>query len=1138
MTSYNLDELAQTLFEESGDALFLFDPDTDQLLDVNPMAQRLTGWARPDLLRYPVTYFFRAEQQGGLSQLRQAYRKTGLFHSQEGFLMRHRRDGVWLPVNLTVTRLHTDRKTLGLVTARDITERRDAQAALKKTEEELRRVLASVSDCVWSAEVEGGRAAVRYCSPVVERLTGRPPEFFLADYDAWWRTARADDRDRVRGALDRLRAGRSDYEDVEYRLDRPGGPRWVRNRVVLNRADNGHGPRIDGVLSDVHDRKLAEEAVRLSEERFRALVEKSVDGIALLAADGTVRYVSPSSHDTLGHGPELIGSSAFDLVHPDDDATVRALWQKCLNRPGEAVPVEFRLRHHDGRWLQMEGTAVNRLADPAVAAVVLNSRDVSERRRTEGALRESEARFQAFMANSPVIAFMKDEEGRYVYGNTTWARRFGSEPAGLLGRTDFDLWPEAIARMFRDSDRTVLETDRPLARVEAGQLPGQGLIEWMTYKFPIRDAAGRRLLGGVVVDTSERRRAEAALRAGEERYRLLFERNLAGVFRTTAAGAVLDCNDSFARILGYAGRDEALARPASDFYLDPADRQALLARLHAAQTLTGVELCMRRQDGQPVWVLESVSLLEGDDGEPVLQGTIIDISDRKRAEEALRTSEAKYRSLLENLEQSIFLKDRESRYVAGNRPFCEGLGLTEATLPGKNDFDFFPTDMAEKYRADDRRVLIDGRRLELEEESLIFGKPRTVRTIKTPWRDGQGRILGVLGIYWDVTEQRQLEAQLRQAQKMEEIGRLAGGVAHDFNNILTVILGNLSLIQGGLPANDPARELAAAAEKASLRAANLTTQLLGFARQTMLRPQATHVNGLIGEVVQFLGRTIDPRILIEPDLAPDLWVVWADPNQLNQVLMNLCLNARDAMSDGGRLRLATANVVLDEAYARRHLEGRAGEFVRLRVADSGCGMTDEVRARVFEPFFTTKGPGKGTGLGLAMVFGIVKQHYGWIDVLSVPGRGTTFDIYLPRHLPKVEPDAGPAPPTLPTRGTETVLLADDQELIRNLGRTILERYGYRVLLAEDGQAAVETYERRRDEIDLVILDLMMPRLSGRDAFQRLVRLNPAVKVLFASGYSAEHVTPEEHEQSCGFIGKPYRPDQLVATVRAALDRKG
>ena len=372
---------------------------------------------------------------------------------------------------------------------------------------------------------------------------------------------------------------------------------------------------------------------------------------------------------------------------------------------------------------------------------------------------------------------------------------------------------------------------------------------------------------------------------------------------------------------------------------------------------------------------------------------------------------------------------------------------------------------------------------------------------------------------------------------MDAIGHLAGGIAHDFNNLLTAILGNLSLIEDSLPREDPNRDLLAAAERATTRAANLTAQLLSFARQAIMRFQPLDLRSTIDEVVRLLRRTIDPRIDLEIQTAEDLGTILADPAQMTQVLMNLCLNARDAMPEGGRLRLEAANVVLDKANTRLCLNARCGDFVRLRVSDTGHGIPAEVRPHIFEPFFTTKEAGKGTGLGLAMVFGIVTQHHGWIECTSEVGQGALFEVYLPRGGTASPLPISSPPAAEQVGGSETILLADDEPLIRNLGKAILEHYGYKVMLAVDGQEAVEIFQRAREQIDLVILDLTMPRLSGYDACHQLRRMDPGVYILFSSGYSADQVPVGEHERVFGFVSKPYRQSDMARLVRAALDHR-
>ncbi len=528
------------------------------------------------------------------------------------------------------------------------------------------------------------------------------------------------------------------------------------------------------------------------------------------------------------------------------------------------------------------------------------------------------------------------------------------------------------------------------------------------------------------------------------------------------------------------------------------------------------------------------------DAEGRITGTIgiaLDITERKQAEDRLREVYAFLDSVFENIPHMIFIKDaRTLRYENLNTAAERLLGCRRDDLIGKTDYDLFPRRQADFFRATDEEILRRKELLDIPGE--IVPTPdgeRVLHTKKIPLPDGHGNPRHLLSIAEDITERRRLEEQLRQAHKMEAVGRLAGGVAHDFNNLLTTILGGVALTLGELPPDHPCRELLVNAQRAGQRAADLTRQLLDFSRQRVSRPVAHDLNATVEETVRLLRRTIDPRITVRTETEPALWPVAADPGQIHQLLMNLCLNARDAMPEGGCLSLETANATLDSEQARARFEGRPGEFVRLRVQDTGQGMPAEVRQHIFEPFFTTKELGTGTGLGLAVVFGIVKQHQGWIECASAVDQGTCFDIYLPRGAGVA---AVPSPPTGPVRGgRETILLVDDQEMIRELGERILRPYGYHVLTAADGVEALRLYRRWSQVIDLVILDLLMPGLSGPETLRELRRVRPDVRVLISSGYYANK---EGHAPECdgavGRVSKPYHPQELARAVRLALDQ--
>jgi signal transduction histidine kinase len=402
----------------------------------------------------------------------------------------------------------------------------------------------------------------------------------------------------------------------------------------------------------------------------------------------------------------------------------------------------------------------------------------------------------------------------------------------------------------------------------------------------------------------------------------------------------------------------------------------------------------------------------------------------------------------------------------------------------------------------------------------------------------EGQLIGILGIGRDVTERVQLEQQLRQAQKMEAVGRLAGGIAHDFNNILTAITGYADLLLEDLGPTDPRREDAEEVRKAAQRAAGLTRQLLAFSRQQVLQPSVIDVNALVGDLQRMLGRLLGEDVELGTRLDPAVGRVKADPGQLEQVLMNLAVNARDAMPQGGKLTLETVNVDMDERYAADHYPARPGPYVMIAVSDTGTGMSEETQAHMFEPFFTTKEKGKGTGLGLATVYGIVKQSGGFIWVYSELGHGSTFKIYLPRVAEPSERSAGAAPTGAQrSRGTETVLLAEDEPPVRAVARQVLERHGYTVLEAPSAESALDIATRYSGTIHLLLTDVIMPGMNGRELATRLAGLRPEARVIFMSGYTDDAVTRHGVlEPGSTYLQKPFTPDAIARKVREVLDR--
>ncbi len=1014
-------ELTQALFEDSNEALFLIDMETNCFIDANQIALRLSGRDRQGISGLSAAEILRAQQQDEIESLFDAVKSRVRFHSPDGFELQSCSgsdlDDEFIPVELTLKPL--GKSSCALLQLKDTRARRSLEARAALAETELSLVLNTVAAAVWCAErnvdAELPKPAegltdwhFRYLSPAMERVAGWPLHFFADGPHKFADIIHPDDRMAVLTERLTFLLSPERFFSIEMRLiGADGTERWVRSDMQATRDAQGRAVRIDGVVTDISRSKRAELSLRESQHWLSRMLETNANGILVLDLAGRISFVN------------LAAQRLFDLQS-----------NELLDRDWNELP--WRCGQHGNQTIQ------------DIAFRTLQSRELSLERR----------------------------------------------------------------------DGTTATVSLSAA--------------------PFRDDAGR--VTGVVVtlfDLSGRKRADEAIRRSEERYRRLFERNLAGVCRCTLEGQFLEVNPAFAHIFGYDSPDDLLGMSQQDLYFIPEEWPATIEQLKAKSILNNVESRRRRKDGGEIWVLENVAILpEG--AASVIEATLVDITERKRAEQTLYCEHALLLSLLNSIPDFIFYKDRDGRYRGCNPAFETYSGLREADIIGRTLADVFMPEMAAALESEDRQIFDTGKPLRLDRLLQTKLGPRSVDVVINPMVDNDGNIIGLLGIGRDITERLRLEEQLRQTGKMEAIGRLAGGVAHDFNNLLTIILGNLSLAQTIMAGNSVC-ELLADSEQAALRAAELTNQLLGFARRRPLTVQALDLNRSLAETLQLLRRTIDPRVTIDTGPAADLWAVEVDSGQMSQVLINLCLNARDALPEGGQIRIETANVHLTEAQTSRNLDARPGDFVRLSLADNGPGIPLELHARIFEPFFTTKPFGAGTGLGLAVVFGIIRQHQGWIECHSEPGAGARFDIYLPRSN-KAAAEPAALPDIVSSSGSETILLVDDEPMIREVGKAILSKQGYGVMLAEDGAVAIDLYRRHQGEIALVLLDLSMPNLSGKEALRLLRGLNPDVRVLVASGYSPDQLKPGELEGVHGFISKPYRSQDLTTAIRAALDQ--
>jgi PAS domain S-box-containing protein len=627
------------------------------------------------------------------------------------------------------------------------------------------------------------------------------------------------------------------------------------------------------------------------------------------------------------------------------------------------------------------------------------------------------------------------------------------------------------------------------------------------------------------------------LRAGEQRFRGLLEAAHEGICAVDQAGTITYANARLGEMLG---RDPCALPGRSLFeFVEPGTaaraRAQYAGRMHAASET--VELPFRHADGRTVWVSESVSSLFSAAGEFTGALTLLsDITERRAAEERVRSSERHFRALIENASDMICVlsDDGRLRYVS---PAQERfLGYTPSDLEGQMAFDYVHPDDAQQAMA----ALAQVRERVGATVTARFrhqhkaGGWRELSAVATNLLDDPA-VRGIVVNSHDITEEAALATQLLQSQKMEAVGQLAGGVAHDFNNLLTVMTSYSGMLLQELPNDDPMRSDVHEILRAAERAADLTRQLLAFSRQQVLEPQELDLNTVVGGIEKMLRRLLRADVRLETSLAPMLGRVHADPGQLEQVIVNLAVNARDAMPAGGELTIETAEVQLDAEYARLHPDVVPGTYVMLAVSDTGAGMDAATQARVFEPFFTTKQIGQGTGLGLSTVYGIVKQSGGHVWVYSEVGIGTTFKVYLPREAASAAEPASSDAHLVVQGGTETVLLVEDEDQVRQAAKRILERAGYTVLAAASGSEALRLSSAHLAPIDLLLTDMVMPNMSGSELAARFRELRPKASTAFMSGYAEDAVLRRVvFEPGTVFVEKPFTPEGLTTKVRQAL----
>jgi two-component system, cell cycle sensor histidine kinase and response regulator CckA len=657
-----------------------------------------------------------------------------------------------------------------------------------------------------------------------------------------------------------------------------------------------------------------------------------------------------------------------------------------------------------------------------------------------------------------------------------------------------------------------------------------------------------QIVADIIGNTLERRRTEQALQESSKEYRRLFENAPMGIFQTTPRGRLLLVNPEYARIFGYDSPSEMIGQItniAGQLYVDPKERDQYMEILSRQGYVSDFEAQLRRRNKENFWVSMNTRVRQAGSGKVIYDGFLTDITERKQAENKLRESEKRYREILDSIEDGYFECD-----LSGTIAFCNpatarliGYRIEECVGLNFRDICVYPEKVFHLFnRVLKTRRSEPGVVLELLRKNGSHG---FAETSISPIINLKGRVTGFRGLGRDITERKRaaeerekLQAQLVQAQKMESVGMLAGGIAHDFNNLLHAISGNLELLGRDKPLDHPDQKRLQTIRRSIDRGSDLVQHLLLFSRKAEIKKQALDLNLEIRHTARILERSIPRMVKIELYLEDKALPIFADPVQVEQVLFNLGTNAADAMPEGGRLIIETENIILDQGYARTHAGAKPGRYVLMSVTDTGCGMDKKTRDQVFDPFFTTKEVGKGTGLGLASVYGIVKAHEGYILCYSEPGQGTAFRIYWPASPEMIVLDQDARDKDTFEGGSENILVVDDEEDIRELTVEALQDHGYQTFSAASGEQALEIYSRDRESIDLVVLDLNMPGMGGSRCLEEILKINPGAKALIASGYSASAQAGDVLSKgAAGFIGKPFQVHELLARVREVLDKE-
>jgi len=1133
--------LTQFSLEHASDPVFWMDSQ-GRIVYANAAACRSLGHSQEELLSLSIPDINPTVSTEIWTALWEKVKVQG----SRTFETSHRtKEGKVFPIEVTTNYLQFDGKEYAFAFARDITERKQAEEAIRKAEEEYRRLFEAAPEGVYRISPEGKILAA---NPALARMLGytSAEEFVSSIVDSGrqiWRDP--NERQGCIKLLEEQGVVRG-YECQFLRKD--GSVIWVSLSSRRVTSPDGRILYREGFVEDITERKQAEERVKASEDKFRKAFMTGADAFYIATLnEGRLIEANDRFHEVFGYLPEEIaGKTSLELglyANPDD----RQRMVSEIKSKGYARNLEVKGRRKDGTQITVL-LSVNLLEGGNEQLILGVVRDITEQKQAEEALRESEARLNEAEHLAHLGSASWDVATETMMWSDELYRIFGRDPrlpapklqerAAMYAPESWERMESAVQRALATGEPYDLEVEVVRPDGTRRHTHARGAAQ--------RGPDGRVIrLYGTLQDITERMEAEKALLEAEGEYRKIYEGALEGIYRTSLEGKSLGVNPALAQMLGYDSADEFLSATndaAHQVWVDPHERSRYATLTQESGSLRGFECQLKRKDGTAIWVSLNSRLVRGADGRALyFEDFIEDITERKRTEEVLRKSEAELKEAQRIARLGNWVMDVKTGQTTWSNEVYRMLGLDPSLPPPPSQEHsrlFTPESWMLLTAAVDKAAHA-GVPYELELETVrADGSRGWMMDRGEPVRDADGAITHLRGVAMDITERRNLGEQFRQAQKMEAVGRLAGGIAHDFNNLLTIINGYSQILLETPASGHTARTYLKEIEDAGNRAASLTRQLLAFSRRQVLEPQVVNLNVVITDLGKMLTRLIGEDIKLHTSLDPSLARVKADPGQIEQVIMNLAVNARDAMPSGGNLTIETSNVELDENYAQTHPTVKPGPHVMFAVVDTGTGITAETQARIFEPFFTTKEQGKGTGLGLATVYGIVKQSGGSIWVYSELGHGTVFKIYLPAVSENLTEKGHATAETGSGFGTETILVIEDEEGVRSLVRHALESRGYKVLETDDAEEAFALCASYEGTIHLLLTDVVMPKMSGPAVAENVTALRPGVKVLYMSGYTDDAIVHHGVlSEGMPFIQKPFSPVTLRKKIREVLGEK-